>query len=153
MSVLQRYRKRGGFLKLLQLVETSDPKKQETLLKVIEKEDKHWAESIRKKSLTFDRFCTWRVETQYTILSNLTDQYKFIACKRLPESVFTALMDHMNDDERITFDNDYQHIKEPLDGEFLAAQARLFETIRELNEENVIVLSQIDPSLTIPDAA
>jgi len=153
MSVLQRYRKRGGFLKLLQLIETSSPEKQTTLLKVIEKEDKGWAESIREKSLTFDRFCSWKPETQYLVLTNLSLQYKYITLKKLPEAVYEGVKALMSPDERFSLENDIGSIADPLEGEFLAAKARLFETIRELNEENVIVLSQIDPKLTVPEAA
>ena len=153
MSTLQRYRKRGGFLKLLQLIETSAPPKREQLLKVIEKEDPHWAQNIRTKSLSFEKFCSWKPETQYTVLNRLTEQYKIMTFKKLPENNAQALKSIMDPQEAAELYDNVQNAKDPLDGEFLSALTHLFETIRELDSDNVIILSQIDPTLKIPEAS
>lgn len=153
MSILQRYRKRGGFLKLLQLVETSAPKKQEQLLKVIAAEDAAWAKDISTKMLSFEKFCGWKPDTQFLILDNCTNQYKYVLYKTLPEEVFAKITETMAPHELAPLNDNLLATKDPLDGEVLSAKSHLLEVIRSLNEDNAIILSQIDPHLALPEAA
>jgi flagellar motor switch protein FliG len=55
MDLLRRYHKPGGFLQLVQLIETCGPQKQQQLLTSIEKESLEWANEVRAKILTINR--------------------------------------------------------------------------------------------------
>lgn len=59
MSMLARYKKKGGFEQLLSLLEKSVPSKQEALLKNVESEDPSFAKLLRMKILTVKQVCAW----------------------------------------------------------------------------------------------
>ena len=154
MSILARYKKRGGFRQLLELIESSNQEKQDKLLKVIEAEDAHMAGEVRDKILTWEKFCNWKADTICLCIDEMTMQYKVILCKLLPDSKWEEVkpilkIQDLRDIEEQMELND----QAPLPGEAQAAYAALFSRIRELDEERKIVLSMIDPSLKIDEAA
>lgn len=59
MGMLDRYKKKGGFTQLLQLIETSGKAKQEQFLAIVAQESPAWETEIRKKTLTLDKVMTW----------------------------------------------------------------------------------------------
>lgn len=68
MSMLTRYKRSGGFVQLLQLIETCDNKKQEKLLENIKNEDPKWEEAIREKCLSIKKIFSWDADTLSDIL-------------------------------------------------------------------------------------
>ena len=71
MSTLDRYKKSGGFIQLLNLIETSDGPKQERFLKLISEENSNWEAEVRKKILTIDRMCQWPPQFLGEVLPNV----------------------------------------------------------------------------------
>lgn len=71
MPTLARYRKKGGFRQLLLLVESSNLKKQQSLLNVVESEDPAWANKIRERMLTLEKFFEWDAEDIERVLAEL----------------------------------------------------------------------------------
>lgn len=63
MGMLDRYKKKGGFFQLLQLLETSPLAKREQFLGLIASESPAWEDALRKRILTIDRVYSW--ESQY----------------------------------------------------------------------------------------
>src|SRR4051812_33193952 len=59
MSMIDRYRKKGGFFQLLNLIETTGKDKQEKFLKMIADESPSWETEIRKRLLTIDKILSW----------------------------------------------------------------------------------------------
>ena len=59
MSMIDRYKKHGGFVQLLQLIETTEHAKSEKFLKMIAEENPVWEAEIRKKVLSIDRLLGW----------------------------------------------------------------------------------------------
>ncbi len=59
MAMLTRYQKSGGFIQILQLIETCGKQKQENFLQMIEKEDPRWATAIKDKMLTIEKIFSW----------------------------------------------------------------------------------------------
>ena len=57
--MLSRFRKPGGFMQLLALIESCDPSKQKNLLSLVGPEDPGWAHLLKVKALTFDRIRSW----------------------------------------------------------------------------------------------
>ena len=74
MSMLNRFRKPGGFQQLLQLLETCEPLKQKNLLHLVGTEDPGWAYLVKLKSLTFERVLSWPVEVLMEITPHLPDK-------------------------------------------------------------------------------
>jgi len=71
MGMLDRYKKKGGFFQLLNLIETSGGKKQEQFLGLISQESPGWELELKKKMLTVDRVFTWPNDVMSEILSRL----------------------------------------------------------------------------------
>lgn len=86
MSMLARYKKqKDGFLQLMMLLESSDSKKQETLLGHIEKEDKTWANLLRVQMLTVDKIMEWDTGTLAEVTSTLSVKVLGTVLKSMPE--------------------------------------------------------------------
>ena len=62
MSMIARYKRPGGFLQLVRLVETTHDKKKAQFLKIIEKEDPRWALAVRDKIITAEKLLSWPPE-------------------------------------------------------------------------------------------
>jgi hypothetical protein len=153
MSVLARYRKKGGFKQLLQLIETSQPAKQEQLLKVVEKEDPQWAALILEKKITPDMILGWEADQLTLIFEHMVPRH--CAC------LFKSNQE-LNIDEyaRLFRGDKYRDLKaliedssEPNNGEVVTAYNHLIETVRHLDEEKIINLRFIDPSLGLDEVA
>lgn len=71
MGMLDRYKKKGGFVQLLTLIETSGGKKQEQFLGLINQESPGWEQELKKKILTVDRVFTWPQDVMSEILTRL----------------------------------------------------------------------------------
>ncbi|MBS1971186.1 MAG: hypothetical protein JSU04_12810 [Bdellovibrionales bacterium] len=71
MGMLDRYKKKGGFVQLLTLIETSGGKKQEQFLGLINQESPAWEQELKKKMLTVDRVFTWPQDVMSEILTRL----------------------------------------------------------------------------------
>ena len=71
MSSLQRYKKPGGFIQLVSLIETFGALKREKFLAMIEDESAPWAEALRQKSLTLERVLAWPDEVVIAIFKEL----------------------------------------------------------------------------------
>ncbi len=153
MSVLARYRKPGGFKQLLQLIETSQPLKQEKLLEVVEKEDPAWADLIRQKKITPDMVLSWKADDLVVIFENMMPRHCACLCKSLDEDRFkeiAALFSPEKYRDVKTIVGDSSH---PTEGELVAAHNHLLETVRFLDEEKKINLRYINPMLDLSEAA
>jgi flagellar FliG-like protein len=71
MGMLDRYKKKGGFVQLLTLIETSGGKKQEQFLGLINQESPAWEQELKKKMLTVDRVFTWPQDVMSEVLTRL----------------------------------------------------------------------------------
>ena len=154
MSILARYKKPGGFIQLLKLIETSQPVKQQKLLEAVEKEDPDWADLIRRKKLTVDMVLDWDKETQTKI-------YEYMN----PRHCATFFKNNGGEDRVLEFREFFrlekynelfdlvEHIESLSPAEIFAAENNLLETIRFLEEEKKLILRFIDPSLDTSEAA
>lgn len=62
MAMVDRYKKAGGFVQLLQVIETCGPKKREQFMGIISQESPNWAEAINQKSLNYEKILSWGPE-------------------------------------------------------------------------------------------
>jgi len=153
MSILQRYKKTGGFFQLIQLIETSSAIKQQKLLEAVSKEDPSWAEGLKSKSLRFEKFCNWSPEDQHHILWNISIQYRAILCQKMPSEKLESLKKYLKPRELRDLEEALENTKTASSSEFLASQGKLFTTIRKLDHDNEISLLNIDPSVAVDPAA
>ena len=71
MAMLDRYKKKGGFVQLLQLIETSPKAKQEQFLSLIASESPAWEEALRKKTITAEKILSWAPEVLAEVVTRL----------------------------------------------------------------------------------
>lgn len=148
MSTLARFRRSGGLMQLLQLIETSENEKQRHLLDLVGKEDPGWAHLIKKKSLSVKRILSWpeavlsQILLQYPVsfavsLSFVVDGEQFSKIERcLPRH-------QQRDFYRLRADH------RPNQQERWTAQVKLIQIARELSNSGSIRLSTFDPVLEI----
>ena len=149
MSTLTRFRKPGGFQQLLNLMETSEPAKRETLFKLIASEDPGWARLVLLKSLSFDRIIAWPAEALMEITPYLSDQILVLAFK-------------MARDKNGEFGEKWlksippakaREVREmamelPMEqGQKNATALKIIQTVRDLDSRGTIKLSNMDPTL------
>ncbi|MEZ4873178.1 MAG: FliG C-terminal domain-containing protein [Bdellovibrionales bacterium] len=146
MALLTRYKKSGGFLQLVMLIETCSEAKRNNLLEKIEQEDPRWAKAIRQKMLTLDRILQWPEETLADI---------FAKTKNLTMAV---LFHDLNEEQRQRFLSGSTHRQKSMHMHFVeeqnpgkveleTAKINLVESVRELINEGYITLKTIAPEL------
>jgi flagellar motor switch protein FliG len=59
MSSISRYKKAGGFIQLVSLIETFGAPKREKFIEMIDAESPVWAKALRDKMLSIERIFSW----------------------------------------------------------------------------------------------
>lgn len=153
MSILARYRKPGGFRQLLQLIETSQPAKQEKLLEVVEKEDPRWAEMIREKKITPEMVLSWEPDHLVVIFEHMIPRHCACLFKSLDPGKITEYSKLLKEDKYRDLKALIEDETEPSESEVVAAGNHLLETVRFLDEEKKIILRYINPILDLSEAS
>jgi flagellar motor switch protein FliG len=148
--MLARYKKQGGFEQLLLLIETSNDKKQQQFLQLIEAESPMTAAMIKSKMLTLDKIFSWDASFLGDITINVPSKILAILLKDRPENVIQnviATFPHAKKQEVLAA------VKEmtPSVGEYESARIKLIQTVRDLNKAGAIKIAKISPELDIKD--
>lgn len=150
MGMLDRYKKKGGFYQLVQLLETSPAAKREQFLTLIAGESPAWEEALRKKILTITRVYSW--DHQYLVeiftrLQPMTLAYALYGDE--PESIDQLLSCLPPISKRRISDlmNEYN----PTPGEKVTCISRMLSEIRGFISQGIIRLEKVDPELHIPE--
>jgi FliG C-terminal domain len=150
MSMLSRYQKPGGFIQLLQLIETCGKAKQENFLNIVEGEDIRWAQAIKEKMLTVEKIISW----DDTVLAE-------IAARLQPLSLATFLHGLKKEDgDRLlrTFSHaqkrnidDLFTSKKPNAAEINAAYLKVLQEVRYMIMHAFIRVDKFAPEMVIPE--
>jgi flagellar motor switch protein FliG len=150
MSMLARYKKQGGFEQLLLLLETSNIKKQEQFLKLIEAENPSTAHLLKSKILTLDKILSWDA----SFLGDITAQ--------IPPKILAAVLKGQKDEVIQKCIATFPHGKKQeilqilkdsnvTPGEIETAKMKMISTVRELNRNKIIKLEKVAPDMDITD--
>jgi hypothetical protein len=150
MGMLERYKKRGGFLQLLNLLETTDAVKKERFMKMILEEDANWDAALRQKMLSFDKLLAWDV----TILMEFMPQVPVMAiayavAELTPENKTKIL-------KSLPF-GDQKKIEEilvdakPKPNEIISSQLKILTELRTQVAAGKLKMERISPDLAIPE--
>lgn len=148
MSMLSRYKKAGGFVQLLNLIETRGPEKREKFLSIIEEESTYWAKAIREKLLTLERMMSWD--------ENILGEVAI----RLPELTLATALHGLEEEHRQKILSTFTHTqkrhiedlfdsKTPSPGEISTTLVKLLELTRHMITEGEIKIDRVDPALVI----
>ncbi len=146
MGMIDRYKKKGGFAQLLNLIETSSKDKQEKFLKIIEDENPTWAKALRQKILSVARFFTWDDNSVAEVVATLNDLTVAIISlgidEKQKEKIF-KMMDHSRK-RKVDF---IVEEKKPNANEVSTAFMQLLTEVRKMVNEGYLKLDKIDPEL------
>lgn len=150
MSMIERYRKPGGFVQLLNLIETTGKDKQEKFLKMIAEESPIWETEVRKRLLTIDKVLSWNPTYLAEIFPRIqTIQLAMIAGGLTPEKL-EVFMHVLNFKERKQVEDTLKD-KKPSPGEVTSGIMKLFAEIRKMESEGSLKFDKFDPDMVIPE--
>jgi len=148
MGMLDRYKKSGGFVQLLTLLETSGKQKQQKFLEIIRLEDPRWADALTAKMIDIDRVMSWNE----SVLAEITGA--------MLEINLAAVLNALNPEQREKFLSSMGSIKrrKVLDlnassnntaGDIGVSVNKMFEAIRRLAQEGILRFEKFDQMLHI----
>lgn len=150
MSMLTRYQKSGGFIQLLQLIETCGKQKQDNFLQIIEKENAEWAATLRTKMLTLEKVLKWDNATLAEVAVRLQELTLATALHGFkPEDGDRLMQTFTHSQKRII--EDLKKSKVPTPAEINAAFMKILVEVRNMITQGYIRLEKIDPDLIIAE--
>ncbi len=150
MSSLQRYKKSGGFIQLLSLIETFGPAKKEKFLEMIEGESAPWAAALRDKMITLDRVFSWPDQVVVEIFKALPIKSQSYALEGLtPEQKPKILQFYSTSDLRRV--SDVLTENQPKPEEIQSSLFKVVESARKMIQDRELLPEKFDAGLTISE--
>ena len=137
MGMLDRYKKKGGFVQLLNLLETTGTEKREKFLKMIADENPAWESEIKKKMLTLERICSWNPSYLMEIFPRVPGQTIFAVISGLAPEKAQIFVGALPFAERKKAE-DFLKEKKPTQGEVNSSSMRLMTEIRTMVEMGLL---------------
>jgi hypothetical protein len=150
MSMIDRYRKKGGFVQLLNLIETTGKEKQEKFLKMIAEESPLWEVEVRKRLLTVDKILSWNPTYLAEIFPRVAPLQLAMLVGGLPPDKAEQFMKVLTYKEK-RFVEDTLQDKKPAPGETSSGLMKLFSEIRKMEAEGSLKFEKFDPEMVIPE--
>ena len=150
MAMVDRYKKAGGFIQLLQVIETCGPKKREQLMTIIQQETPKWADALNQKMLSFSKIMSWPAEALMEIIASVNTLALSTALKSLSEEELTAFLNKIGVNERRKIDQQMKEIN-PSPNEISACLMKVINETRLLIASGSLKMEKVDNSLVIPD--
>jgi flagellar motor switch protein FliG len=150
MSMLDRYKKPGGFVQLLALVETCGQAKQEKFLEIISKEDSHWADAIKKKMLSIERIYSWPDEQLAEIFGTLQDLTVAVALYAANDSIRNRINGYFSHGRKRKIDDLFGTSK-PSAPEIAATHMKIIESVRKMEQDGFLRLEKFDADLEVAE--
>ncbi len=151
MGMIDRYRKKGGFLQLVHLIETTPSPKQEKFLKLISEESPAWEDEIKKKMLSMDRIVGWETAILGEIFPHIQPLTLAAAIQGLSEDKKNKVLGILTNSEKRKLEDHLLNSKSASPGEIFTSVSRIFEEVRKMISSNHLKLDKFDPELIIPE--
>jgi hypothetical protein len=150
MGMIDRYKKKGGFIQLVILIETTGGEKREKFLKMIADENPTWEAAIRQKMLTIDKLTRWNISYLMEFMSQVPGVAVACAIHPLPEDKKAIFLNALSFGERRKVEDMMKEHK-PNSGEIAASQFKILGEVRNLINSGKLKMDKIDPELLIPE--
>ncbi|MBX2994714.1 MAG: hypothetical protein KF681_07825 [Bdellovibrionaceae bacterium] len=150
MAMIDRYKKKGGFVQLLNLIETTAPAKAEKFLQMIAEESPVWEAEIRKKCISLDRMSTWNQTYLMEVFPRLTPNVIGTALSSLPEEKKQIFLGALAFSERRKVEDFLKEAK-PQPGEVASCQMKIINEVRAMVSQGALKLDKVDAELAIPE--
>lgn len=148
--MLDRYKKKGGFFQLLQLLETSPSAKREQFLTLIAGESPVWEEALRQRILTITRVYSWDGQYLVEIFSRVQPMTLAYALHGNPPEQIEQLLSCLPpiSKRKIT---DLMTESNPSAAEKGTCISKMLSEVRGFISQGIIRLDKVDPELHIPE--
>lgn len=150
MAMVDRYKKAGGFVQLVQVIETCGPKKREQFMSIISQESPEWAEAINKKCITFEKIIGWKPEIILEILASVNMLSFTAALKSLSPEQLEDFLKKISHQDRNKIENVMKETN-PNPNEIAASVMKVISETRNLLVQGSLKADKVDPDLVIPD--
>jgi hypothetical protein len=151
MSTLDRYKKKGGFVQILTLIETSEPAKSEKFLNIIAQESTVWAQAIKDKALSIEKIKTLGERVLAEALEELPPNVLATALvNQDPEGQNTILV-CLSAGLRKKIENSLKESPEPRPGDIISCQLRVIGACRSAITDGRVKQSLLPKDLQIPE--
>lgn len=150
MGMVDRYKKSGGFVQLIQVIETCNSKKREQFMKIISEENPEWAEALNQKCLSFDKILSWKAEAILEIIASVNMLSFTASLKSLDPEKLELFLQKLSNQDRKKFELALVEAK-PSPNEISASVQKVIGETRLLFVQGSLKADKIDPSLVIPD--
>jgi hypothetical protein len=150
MGLLDRYRKTGGFIQLLQLLETTGAQKRDQFLKMINEEDPRWFAAIEQKMLSIDRILSWDENVLGEIASRLHELTLAIALHGQLKGQEDRMFKTFSAGQRRKI-QELSATKNPTPPELAAAYIKILEEVRGLIKQGFLRPEKFDANLIIEE--
>lgn len=148
--MLDRYRKPGGFLQLLNLIETCGQTKQEKFLEMIRLEDARWAEMLIKKMLTMKIILSWSPETLAEVFGNLNDLTIAVILHGLAPADKEKVYKTFSSSKKRKVESQTE-THQPTPAEISTMFMKVLAEVRKMISDGRLRMDKIDPNLVIED--
>jgi hypothetical protein len=149
-SLLVRYKRPGGFLQLVKLLEGFGKEKKEKFLSIVEQEDPNWAGALESKLLTIDKIFSWKDDPLHDVVRTFHKKNMAAVLHGMSTDIQDRVLGLMSDTTRKHL-SEQMEIVNPTPSEIAASMVVMIEEIREMIEKKYLKLEVVDPSLVIPD--
>lgn len=150
MSMVSRYQKKGGFLQLLQVIETCNQKKQEHFLKLIHEENPEWSKALTEKVLTFEKILAWPIENLIDVLEATKIMPFAVALSGFDKDKQSEILNRFSHSDKKRIENVLLEVKAN-PNEIQTTILKVVADTRQLIIQGVIRLEKVDASLVVPD--
>lgn len=150
MSSLIRYKKAGGFVQLLSLLETFGPQKREKFLEMIEAESGVWAKALREKMLTLERIFSWNDQIVIEIFKSLPPKNLGLALEGIKPEFKARLLPFFTPSEKRRLDDAIAGAT-PKPEEVASNLVKVIEMTRKMLLQGDLRAEKFDSGLIIPE--
>lgn len=150
MGMVDRYKKAGGFIQLVQVIETCNLKKREQFMSVIMEENPEWADALNQKCITFSKIVSWKSEIILDIIASVNMLIFSAALKSLNPEQLESFLQKLSHQERKKFELAMQE-SESSPNEISASVLKVISETRNLFVQGTLKVDKIDPDLIIPE--
>ena len=150
MGMIDRYKKRGGFIQLVNLLETMGTEKREKYMGLIAAEDPTWEAALKQKMISIDRLSHWNptflmeflpempIPTLSKALGGMSEEKRALFFAALPFGVRKKVEDAIKDAPATP-------------GEAASGQMKILTEARNMISQGKLKLDKCDPELMIPE--
>ncbi len=150
MAMIDRYKKKGGFVQLLNLLETTGKDKKDKFLKMIADESPAWEVELKKKMFSIEKISNWPTQTLMEILPQIPPTQIAAALAGLPPDQKERFLKAVGTSEKRKMD-EYLKDSTPNPGEITTCQMKILTEIRTMVSNKKLNLEVVAPEMSIAE--